>query len=193
MDSLTQNQTWTLVRRSKASIILTNKWVLKKKDALPKERRRTITFRGRLAIRGFKQTHGVDYSETFPSIIKFTTLCLFLAVAATEDLNLQQTDNKSAFLSKNLGENVYIEQPEGFIDASSPDHVCELEKVLYCLKHALRQWFSKLNNFSIKELGFLAVSITHASTSTARRSLAASHFTCWWPTYCWQFFAQAYL
>ncbi len=63
-------------------------------------------------------------------------------------------DVKTAFLNGDLDQDVYIEQPEGFVDPKRPDFVCKLQKALYGLKQAPRQWFGKINSFLTDQLHF---------------------------------------
>eukprot|EP00171_Calliarthron_tuberculosum_P023718 IDg23718t1 len=79
---------------------------------------------------------------------------MFFAIVASRDLHCHQMDVKTAFLNGDLEQNVYMEQPKGFENLNLKDHVCKLQKALYRLKQAPRQWFSKIDNFLIKELGF---------------------------------------
>lgn len=127
---------------------------MKKKDALPEEGNKAATIKLGLATRGFQQIHGVDYNETFAPIIKFTTLCLYLGVVAAGDLDLHQVDDETAIPNGDQAEKFYREQPEGCIDASSSGHACELKNALYGPRQAPRQWYSKINDFLIRQLGF---------------------------------------
>jgi len=65
--------------------------------------------------RGFTQTYGVDYNETFAPIAKFTSICCILALAALEDMEIHQMDMKTAFLNGKHEEEIYMEQPQGFV------------------------------------------------------------------------------
>ena len=97
---------------------------------------------------------GLDYTETYAPVIKFTTIRLLLALVAHYDLELHQIDVVTEFLNGDLDEDIYMEQPEGCIDKRKSDHVCKLLKALYGLKHAHRQWHAKVDDFLIGELGF---------------------------------------
>lgn len=139
MDSLKKNKTWILMPRSNASYILTNRWIFREKDVLTANGNFCVQYKARLVTRGFQQIHGNDYEETFAPVIKFTTLRLFLATVAIQDLELHQMDVQTAFSNGDLNEDIYMEQPEGFIDKQNPSHVCKLKKALYGLKQAPRQ------------------------------------------------------
>ena len=149
-----KNKTWKLVPRSEASNILTSRWVFGVKQ-LPDESGKLVdTAKGRLVARGFQQVEGLDYTETFAPVIKFTTIRLLLALVSYFDLELHQMDVVTAFLNGDLDEDIYMEQPEGCIDKTKSDSVCKLLKAIYGLKQAHRQWHSKIVAFLIAELGF---------------------------------------
>ncbi|CDF39896.1 unnamed protein product [Chondrus crispus] len=122
-----KNKTWTLVPRSQASNVLTSRWVFAVKQ-LPDESGKLVeTAKGRLVARGFQQVEGIDYTETFAPVIKFTTIRLLLALVAHFDLELHQMDVVTAFLNGELHEEIYMEQPEGCIDKVKPDSVIKNE------------------------------------------------------------------
>lgn len=104
--------------------------------------------------RGFEQVHGIDYNETFLPVVSFSTLRTFLAIVAEENLVLHQMDVKTAFLNGELEEDVFMEQPEGYVSKEFPEHVCKLQKALYGLKQSPRQWFAKINAFLCDNLQF---------------------------------------
>ncbi len=86
--------------------------------------------RARIVVRGFQQKEGIDYHETYAPVVKFTTLRMFFAIAAKLDLHCHQMDVKTAFLNGDLDQDVYMEQPEGFVDPKPPDFVCKLTESL---------------------------------------------------------------
>lgn len=153
MESLRKNETWTLVPRQQARNILTCRWLFKRKDAVSESGASVIKHKARLVTRGFQQVYKVDYELTFAPVVKLTTLRMLLAIVAAEDLELHQMDVKTAFLYGELEEDIFMEQPEGFVDEKYPDHVCKLQKALYGLKQAPRRWYAKIHTF-LSELGF---------------------------------------
>ncbi len=76
--------------------------------------------------RGFTQTYGVDYNETFAPVAKFASICCILALAALEDMEIHQMDVKTAFLNGELEEEIYMEQPQGFMHQGGEHLVCKL-------------------------------------------------------------------
>ena len=112
-----------------------------------------IRFKSRIVAKGFGQIYGIDYDETFAPVARLDTLRILLALAAIFDMEVHCIDIKTAFLHGRLDEEIYMEQPEGFVKKGSEDKVCRLLKAIYGLKQAGRQWFTRLRN-SMKEWGF---------------------------------------
>ena len=112
-----------------------------------------------MVAKGFTQTHGIDYSETFAPIAKLNTIRVLLSVAANLDWPLQQLDVKNAFLNGDLEEEVYMEPPPGF-DQKYGAKVCKLKKSLYGLKQSPRAWFDKFTQ-SVKKQGYFQGQTDH--------------------------------
>ncbi|GKA51594.1 retrovirus-related pol polyprotein from transposon TNT 1-94 [Tanacetum coccineum] len=87
-----------------------------------------------------RQEEGIDFEESFAPVARLEAVQMFIAYAAHKNINIFQMDVKTAFLNGSLKEEVYVSQPEGFIDPEFPDHVYRLKKALYGLKQALRAW-----------------------------------------------------
>jgi hypothetical protein len=104
-------------------------------------------YKARLVARGFTQTYKVDYNETFAPVTKFTSICCILALAALEDMEIHQMDVKTTFFNGELEEEIYMEQPQGFVHQGGEHLVCKLHKSLYGLKQLPRAWNQKLNMF----------------------------------------------
>lgn len=85
--------------------------------------------------------HGFDFHETFSHVIKSVTIHLILILAITNKRPIKQLDVNNDFLNGVLDEEVFMEQPTGFISHNEPSLVCKLYMALYGLKHAARQWF----------------------------------------------------
>ena len=151
---LAKNGTWELVPRQQTQNVLTPKWVFKRKDTIDADGSPSVKYKARLACRGFQQVHGIDYHATDAPVVKFTTLRMVPAIIAHLDLELQQMDAVTAFLNGDRDEDIYMEQPEGFVSGDKPDFVCKLLKALYGLKQAQRRWHTKVDEFLVGDLGF---------------------------------------
>ncbi|KAJ9567318.1 hypothetical protein OSB04_003284 [Centaurea solstitialis] len=138
-----RNKVYRLVPRPQDKSIIKTKWIFRnKKD----ESGVIVRNKARLVAKGYSQQEGIDYDETFAPVARIEAIRIFLAYAAHKNIKVFQMDVKSAFLNGVLHEEVYIEQPEGFVDPDFPDHVCILDKALYGLKQAPRAWYETLTN-----------------------------------------------
>ncbi|KAJ9541501.1 hypothetical protein OSB04_028007 [Centaurea solstitialis] len=137
---------WRLVPRPKGKSIIDTKWIFKnKKD----EDNIVVRNKARLVAKGYRQQEGIDYNETFAPVARIEAIRMFLAYAAHKDFTVYQMDVKTAFLNGVLKEEVYVSQPEGFVDQDHPDHVYILDKALYGLKQAARAWYDSLSQFLV--------------------------------------------
>jgi transposase InsO family protein len=154
-DALLANGTWSLCPRPRNQNIVRNKWVYKVKR---KQDGSVERFKARLVAKGFDQRSGVDFTETFSPVIKSTTIRVVLALAVHFNWCIRQLDVSNAFLHGLLTEDVFMEQPRGFVDSAHPHHVCKLHKAIYGLKQAPRAWFTRLSQ-ALFELGFHSSSV----------------------------------
>jgi hypothetical protein len=150
-DSFMINNTWTLVPLPTSRKLVSCKWVFKIKQGANGEVER---YKARLVARDFTQTYGVDYNETFVLVTKFTSIRCILALPALEDMEIHQMDVKTAFLKGELEEEIYMEQPQGFVHQGGEHLVCKLHKSLYGLKQSPRAWNQKLDAF-LKSIEFM--------------------------------------
>ncbi|KAJ9542932.1 hypothetical protein OSB04_029438 [Centaurea solstitialis] len=108
-----------------------------------------IRNKARLVTKGYRQQEGIDYDEMFALVARIEAIRVFLAYAAHKNMTVYQMDVKYAFLNGVLQEEVYVEQPEGFVDPRYPTHVYVLDKALYGLKQAPRAWYETLTVYLI--------------------------------------------
>jgi hypothetical protein len=102
---------------------------------------------------GFSQKEGIDYDKIFAPVAKYTSIRIIISLASVFDWKLHQMDVKTAFLNGEVEQEVYIEQPEGFVIHGKESHVCKLKKALYGLKQAPRAWYGRIGSF-LQSLGF---------------------------------------
>jgi histone deacetylase 1/2 len=149
-DALIKNKTWHLVPPQKGINIIGCKWVYKIKRKADGSLDR---YKARLVAKGFKQRYGLDYEDTFSPVVKAATIRTVLSIAVSRGWSLRQLDVQNAFLHGILEEEVYMQQPPGFVEKSKENYVCKLDKALYGLKQAPRAWYSRLSTKLI-DLGF---------------------------------------
>ena len=110
-------------------------------------------FKAKLITKGFKQKEGLDYFDTYSPVARTTTVRVLIALASAFSLEIHQMDVKTAFLNGDLEEEIYMEQPEGFVVPGQEHKVCKLIKSLYGLKQAPKQWHAKFDS-TIISFGF---------------------------------------
>lgn len=110
-------------------------------------------YKARVVAKGFTQVYGIDYEETFSPVARFESIRLLLAHAALDNWEIEAMDVKTAFLNGVLNEEIYMEQPEGFVKRGQEGKVCRLRHAIYGLKQASRTWYDKFNK-TLKDLGF---------------------------------------
>nr|GEX83417.1 retrovirus-related Pol polyprotein from transposon TNT 1-94 [Tanacetum cinerariifolium] len=138
---------WDLVPSPDGMKPVTLKWLFKNKH----DEENTVTCNmTRLVVRGYRQEEGIDFEESFAPVARMEAIRIFLAYAAHKGFTVYQMDVKTAFLHGSLKEDVYVCQPEGFIDADYPSHVYKLKKALYGLKQAPRAWYDELSIFLLQ-------------------------------------------
>nr|GFB19689.1 retrovirus-related Pol polyprotein from transposon TNT 1-94 [Tanacetum cinerariifolium] len=141
-------EVWELVPRPDKVMVITLKWIYKVKlDELGG----ILKNKARLVARGYRQEEGIDFKESFAPVARLEAIRIFLAYAAHKNMVVYQMDVKIAFLNGNLREDVYVSQPDGFVDLDNPNHVYKLKKALYGLKQALRAWYNMLSSFLLSQ------------------------------------------
>ena len=115
IDSLNENETWTLEYLPAGRKAIPCKWVYKIKQNPDGSVDR---FKARLVIKGCSQRRGLDYGQTFSPVVRASSIRAVISIAASQKMVLTQFDVSTAFLYGELEEEIYMEQPEGFSDGS---------------------------------------------------------------------------
>ncbi|MCO5549836.1 hypothetical protein L7F22_003310 [Adiantum nelumboides] len=118
-------------------------------------------YKVKLVAKGYAQTYGIDYEETFALVDKMATVRAVIAMVGAKGWILHQMDVKNAFLHGDLQEEVYMEQTQGFQVTDHPDYVYKLQKALYGLKQAPRAWHDKIAQYLII-IGFHMEDVDHS-------------------------------
>jgi histone deacetylase 1/2 len=141
MAALDANATWELVVLPEDKKANGCKWVYKVKHNANGSVSR---YKTRLVAKGYDQTCGIYYEETYSLVAKMTTIRVIIVMAVVKGWSLHQMDVKNVFLHENLQEEVYMEQPLGYVDQTHPNLVCRLKKSLYGLKQAPKPCSDKI-------------------------------------------------
>ena len=160
LKSMKDHHVWDLIPRSSLPI---GKKVIKSKTICHIKRDQDgnmAKLKACIVAKGFTQVAGEDYHDTFSPIGCMESFCLLLSMAVTLDWELRQLDVKTAFLHSELDEEIYMEQPEGGVVKGLEDHVCKLQKGIYRLKQAGRQWNKMLDKTMLKH-GFKRIPADH--------------------------------
>lgn len=162
-NGLLEQHTWELVDLPPGRKAIKSKWVyVRKRDSNGDIER----YKARLVAKGFEQIHGIDYEDTFAPVARLESWRYVIALAAIHDWEIHQIDFQQAYLNGSLDEEVYMEQPEGFVLAEGK--VCRLLKALYGLKQSGRQWFLTLKA-CLEHLGFVCHDTGDVSIFIRRR------------------------
>ncbi|GJS69918.1 retrovirus-related pol polyprotein from transposon TNT 1-94 [Tanacetum coccineum] len=141
-------QVWELVDKPFGKNVIKLKWLWKnKKD----EDQTVIRNKARLVAKGYAQEEGIDFEESFAPVARLEAVRIFIAYATHKSFPIYQMDVKMTFLNGPLKEEVYVAQPDGFVDPDHPDKVYRLRKALYGLKQAPRAWYDELSKFLISK------------------------------------------
>ena len=142
-----KNSTWELVSRPSDKPVIGVKWVYKTKLNLDGSVQKN---KARLVAKGYSQKPGIDFNETFAPVARLDTIRTLVALAAQKGWRLFQLDVKSTFWNGVLHEEVYVDQPPGFVIKDREDGVYRLKKALYGLKQAPRAWYEEINSYFTK-------------------------------------------
>lgn len=145
MQSHASNDTWSLAPLPPNRKAIGAKWVFKIKiDGTNGAKR----YKARLVAKGFGQKEGIDFTETFSPVVRLNTIRILIALAVQNGMKIHQMDAITAFLQGDIDEELYMQQPIGFNDGSGK--VCRLNKAIYGLRQAGRQWNKKLDAFLLR-------------------------------------------
>lgn len=159
MTALESNQTWTLVPSPPGKSIVGCRWVYTVKIGPDGSIDR---LKARLVAKGYTQVFGLDYGDTFSPVAKIASVRLLLSMAAMRHWPLYQLDIKNAFLHGDLEEEVYMEQPPGFVaQGECSRYVCRLHKALYGLKQSPRAWFGRFSSI-VQQYGMIRSEADHS-------------------------------
>jgi hypothetical protein len=158
MSCIADNKTWTRTVLPAGHRAIGLKWVFKlKKD----HDGNVVKYKARLVVKGYAQRQGVDFDEVYAPVARMETVRILLALAAHGGWEVHHMDVKSAFLNGELAEEVYVQQPPGFVVEEDRHAVLKLSKALYGLRQAPRAWYAKLDS-SLVDLGFTRSPVEHA-------------------------------
>ncbi|KAG7560507.1 Retrotransposon gag domain [Arabidopsis thaliana x Arabidopsis arenosa] len=161
VDALEGTDTWTICTLPPDKTPIGCKWIFKVKFNSDGTVER---YKARLVAKGYTQKEGVDFNETFSPVVKLTSVKFILAISAIHGFSLSQLDISNAFLNGDLDEEIYMRLPPGYADRQGdslpPNAVCRLNKSLYGLKQASRQWFLKFSQ-TLLSLGFTQTYADH--------------------------------
>lgn len=147
ISSLKENNTWSLIETPPNAKIVKTKWVFKTKRDTNGD---IVRYKARLVAKGYTQREGIDYTETYAPVVRYASIRILMAIAIHRKLRIHQMDAVTAFLQGDIEETIYLEQPEGFHDGTN--RVCKLNRAMYGLKQAGRQWNKKLDR-ALHEFG----------------------------------------
>ena len=149
MASLMKNKTYDLVKLPRGRRSIGSRWVF----AVKYHKDGSIDrFKARLVARGFSQRFGVDYNQTYSPTVRPESLRILFSLCVEKGYHIHQVDVSTAYLNGELAEEIYMDQPAGYVDKDHPEYVCRLNKSLYGLKQSGRQWNLKLHEI-LTEIG----------------------------------------
>ena len=146
-----ENKVWTLTDLPDDRQAIENKWIFKKKTDADGN---VTVYKTWLVAKGFRQVQGIDYDETFSPVAMLKSVWIMLAIVAFYDYEIWQMDVKTAFLNGYLKEELYMMQPEGFVDLKGANKVCKLQRSIYGLVQVSWSWNIRFDEV-IKAYGFL--------------------------------------
>ena len=123
MESVYSNQVWTLVDLPDNIKLIGHKWIYKRKRGPDG---RVETFKARLVTKWYTQKEGIDYDETFSPVAMLKSIRILLSITDHLDYEIWKMDVKTAFLNNHLAEDIYMMQPDSFVDNNQSQRVYKL-------------------------------------------------------------------
>lgn len=155
LQSLDENQTWEIIDKPDDCLnVVGSKWVFKIKTPPNDEPR----YKARVVAKGFSQSNGIDYTETFAPVVRYDSVRVVLSLAAIYDMEIAQFDVKTAFLNGTLNETIYMKVPDGV--QHKEGQICRLKRSLYGLKQSSRVWNSRFVDFAKDAIAFRSMCIS---------------------------------
>ncbi|XP_073126194.1 uncharacterized protein [Henckelia pumila] len=157
MNALEKNKTWDIVDLPKGKRTVGCRWLFNIKC---KANGSVERYKACIVAKGFTQTYGIDYQETFAPVAKIHSIRVLLSLAVNLNWQLHQLDIKNAFLNGDLEEEVFMSLPPGFQGKYDQNKVCRLRKSLYGLKQSPRVWFERFLK-AVKAQGYYQSQADH--------------------------------
>ena len=179
MDSILANGTWEITDRPYGCKPVGCKWVFKKKlrpDGTIEK------YKARLVAKCYTQKEGEDFFDTYSPVARLTTIRVLLSLAASHGFLVHQMDVKTAFLNGELKEEIYMDQPDGFVVPGQEGKVCKLLKSLYGLKQAPKEWHEKFER-TLTPAGFVVNDLVTSVCTIAMVGAKELFFVCMSTTY----------
>ncbi|KAL6345603.1 hypothetical protein AAG906_017333 [Vitis piasezkii] len=173
IDSILQNHTWELVDLPPGCKPLSSKWIFKRKMKVDGS---IDKYKARLVIKGYRQTEGLDYFDTYSPVTRINSIRMVLAIAALRNLEIHQMDVKTAFLNGDLDEEIYMEQPEGFSAPGQEKKVYDMlivgsdDKMITSTKNMLN------SRFDMKDMGLADVILGIKIKRTSDELILTKHW-----------------
>ncbi|GJX75470.1 retrovirus-related pol polyprotein from transposon TNT 1-94 [Tanacetum coccineum] len=130
---------------------LESSWIDAMQEEIYEFERLQVWELARLVAKCYCREEGIDFEESFAPVARIEAIRIFNANTANKNMKIYQMDVKTAFLNDELRKEVYVSQPEGFVDQDNPTHVYKLKKALYGLKQAPRAWYDMLSSFQLSQ------------------------------------------
>ena len=141
MDTLKAKHTWDLVKAPLNANIMESRWVY---DIKWDGEGNRIKDKARLVGKGYTQQLGIDYNETWAGVTRLESVRITAAIAAKLNLKLWQIDFVGAYLNSLTKEDIYMKQPEGFVQPGLEDHVCKPVHTIYGTMQGVHDWYETL-------------------------------------------------